>query len=88
MLFTKYIDVAYFYVFISMHTPFCKWNTEQVCSWLEDSGLGQYVNLARQWVDNGQTLLSATPQELEKVYPIIIIRKLLFCTIKILVILS
>lgn len=57
-----------FYVFISLHTPFCKWNTEQVCSWLEDSGFGQYVNLARQWVDSGQTLLSATPQELEKVY--------------------
>ncbi|XP_057183371.1 liprin-beta-2 isoform X1 [Triplophysa rosa] len=49
-----------------LHTPFCKWNTEQVCSWLEDSGFGQYVNLARQWVDSGQTLLSATPQELEK----------------------
>ncbi|KAA0714629.1 polypeptide-interacting protein-binding protein 2 [Triplophysa tibetana] len=49
-----------------LHTPFCKWNTEQVCSWLEESGFGQYVSLARQWVDRGQTLLSATPQELEK----------------------
>ncbi|XP_056622691.1 liprin-beta-2 isoform X3 [Triplophysa dalaica] len=49
-----------------LHMPFCKWNTEQVCSWLEDSGFGQYVNLARQWVESGQTLLSATPQELEK----------------------
>ncbi|XP_050990260.1 liprin-beta-2 isoform X2 [Labeo rohita] len=48
------------------HTPFSKWTTEQVCGWLEDSGLGQYVSLARQWVDSGQTLLSATPQELEK----------------------
>lgn len=35
---------------------------------MEDCGLGQYVSLARQWVDSGQTLLSATPQELEKVY--------------------
>ncbi|XP_073709395.1 liprin-beta-2 isoform X1 [Misgurnus anguillicaudatus] len=49
-----------------MHIPFCKWSTEQVCGWLEDSGLGQYVSLARQWVASGQTLLSATPQELEK----------------------
>ncbi|XP_067275377.1 liprin-beta-2 isoform X2 [Pseudorasbora parva] len=48
------------------HTPFAKWTTEQVCGWLEDCGLGQYVSLARQWVDSGQTLLSATPQELEK----------------------
>uniref|UniRef100_A0A672PQ13 PPFIA binding protein 2 n=1 Tax=Sinocyclocheilus grahami TaxID=75366 RepID=A0A672PQ13_SINGR len=42
------------------------WTTEQVCGWLEDIGLGQYVSLARQWVNSGQTLLSATPQELEK----------------------
>ncbi|XP_077104301.1 liprin-beta-2 isoform X3 [Siphateles boraxobius] len=48
------------------HTPFSKWSTEQVCGWLEDCGLGQYVSLARHWVDSGQTLLSATPRELEK----------------------
>ncbi|XP_072550705.1 liprin-beta-2 isoform X2 [Salminus brasiliensis] len=49
-----------------MTMPFSKWTTEQVCGWLEDYGLGQYVNLARQWVVSGQTLLSATPQEFEK----------------------
>lgn len=48
--------------------PFSKWNTEQVCDWIEDIGLGQYSILARQWVTSGQTLLSATPQDLEKVY--------------------
>uniref|UniRef100_A0A8C2IWU1 PPFIA binding protein 2a n=1 Tax=Cyprinus carpio TaxID=7962 RepID=A0A8C2IWU1_CYPCA len=48
------------------HTSFSKWTTEQVCGWLEDIGLGQYVSLARQWVDSGQTLLSATPRDLEK----------------------
>ncbi|XP_042610445.1 liprin-beta-2-like isoform X3 [Cyprinus carpio] len=48
------------------YTPFSMWTTEQVCGWLEDTGMGQYVSLARQWVDSGQTLLSATPQELEK----------------------
>lgn len=50
-----------------MTVPFCNWTTEQVCGWLEDYGLGQYVNLARQWVISGQTLLSATPQDFEKV---------------------
>ncbi|KAG7467908.1 hypothetical protein MATL_G00137200 [Megalops atlanticus] len=49
-----------------MSTPFSKWTKEQVCGWMEDYGLGQYVNLARQWVNNGQTLLSATPQDFEK----------------------
>lgn len=47
--------------------PFGQWTKEQVCGWLEDFGLGQYVNLTRQWVESGQTLLSATPQDFEKV---------------------
>lgn len=46
--------------------PFSKWSTDQVCDWLEDIGLGQYNVLARHWVSSGQTLLSATPQDLEK----------------------
>ena len=50
-----------------MNTPFGQWSKEQVCGWLEDYGLAQYVNLTRQWVDNGQTLLSASPQDYEKV---------------------
>uniref|UniRef100_A0A8C8IXH3 SAM domain-containing protein n=1 Tax=Oncorhynchus tshawytscha TaxID=74940 RepID=A0A8C8IXH3_ONCTS len=49
-----------------MNTPFSQWTREQVCGWLEDYGLGQYVNLTRQWVDSGQTLLSARPQDFEK----------------------
>lgn len=51
-----------------MKTPFSTWNTEQVCDWLEDIGLGPYSVLARQWVTSGQTLLSATPHDLEKVH--------------------
>uniref|UniRef100_A0AAY4BEF6 SAM domain-containing protein n=1 Tax=Denticeps clupeoides TaxID=299321 RepID=A0AAY4BEF6_9TELE len=50
----------------SSNTPFSKWTREQVCGWLEDFGLGQYVNLSRQWIESGQTLLSATPQDFEK----------------------
>lgn len=38
-----------------------------MCAWLEDFGLGQYVIFARQWVTSGHTLLSATPQDMEKV---------------------
>ncbi|XP_014892740.1 liprin-beta-2b isoform X3 [Poecilia latipinna] len=46
--------------------PFSKWSTEQVCDWLEDIGLGQYSVLAHHWVSSGQTLLAATPHDLEK----------------------
>ncbi|XP_034730588.1 liprin-beta-2 isoform X3 [Etheostoma cragini] len=49
-----------------MNVPFSQWTKEQVCGWLEDYGLGQYVNLTRQWVENGQILLSATPQDFER----------------------
>ncbi|KAK5935174.1 hypothetical protein CgunFtcFv8_020559 [Champsocephalus gunnari] len=49
-----------------LNIPFSQWTKEQVCGWLEDYGLGQYVNLTRQWVEHGQTLLSATPQNFEK----------------------
>ncbi|XP_060695014.1 liprin-beta-2-like isoform X5 [Hemiscyllium ocellatum] len=51
---------------IDPSAPFSQWTTEQVCAWLQDGGLSQYVALARQWIISGQTLLSATPQELEK----------------------
>ncbi|XP_077953322.1 liprin-beta-2-like isoform X15 [Gasterosteus aculeatus] len=46
--------------------PFSKWSTEQVCGWLEEIGLGQYGLLACHWVTSGETLLSATLQDLEK----------------------
>uniref|UniRef100_A0A8C8DG88 PPFIA binding protein 2 n=1 Tax=Oryzias sinensis TaxID=183150 RepID=A0A8C8DG88_9TELE len=45
---------------------FSKWSVDQVCDWLEDIGLGQYGLFARRWVSDGQTLLSASPQDLEK----------------------
>ncbi|XP_029438135.1 liprin-beta-2 isoform X4 [Rhinatrema bivittatum] len=48
------------------NAPFAQWNNEQVCNWLEDFGLLQYVIFARQWVSSGHTLLTATPQDLEK----------------------
>nr|KAF6343476.1 PPFIA binding protein 2 [Pipistrellus kuhlii] len=48
------------------NAPFAQWNTERVCMWLEDFGLAQYVIFARQWVTSGHTLLTATPQDMEK----------------------
>lgn len=48
------------------NAPFAQWTTERICSWLEDFGLGQYVIFARQWVTTGHTLLTATPQDMEK----------------------
>ncbi|GAA6086727.1 liprin-beta-1b isoform X4, partial [Tachysurus ichikawai] len=46
--------------------PFARWSREQVCDWMQGQGLGLYVNLARQWISSGQTLLQASPQNLEK----------------------
>ncbi|KAE8606704.1 hypothetical protein XENTR_v10010823 [Xenopus tropicalis] len=48
------------------NAPFAQWSNEQVCNWLEDLGLGQYIIFARQWISSGHTLLMATPQALEK----------------------
>ncbi|NWV20434.1 LIPB1 protein, partial [Origma solitaria] len=46
--------------------PFAKWTKEQVCNWLQDQGLGSYLNSARHWILSGQTLLQASQQDLEK----------------------
>ncbi|KAM4676936.1 liprin-beta-1 isoform 3-T5 [Discoglossus pictus] len=46
--------------------PFAKWTKEQVCNWLCDQGLGNYVNNCKQWIVSGQTLLHASQQDLEK----------------------
>lgn len=54
-------------LFSDCNAPFAQWSTERVCNWLEDFGLGQYVIFARQWVSSGHTLLTATPQDMEKV---------------------
>ncbi|XP_077177988.1 liprin-beta-2 isoform X7 [Paroedura picta] len=48
------------------NAPFAQWGNERVCNWLEDLGLGQYVIFARQWITTGHTLLTATPQDMEK----------------------
>ncbi|XP_050991124.1 liprin-beta-1b isoform X4 [Labeo rohita] len=49
-----------------LDAPFARWSREQVCDWMQEQGLGLYVNLARQWVASGQTLLQASQQDLER----------------------
>ncbi|XP_015284930.1 PREDICTED: liprin-beta-1 [Gekko japonicus] len=46
--------------------PFAKWTKEQVCNWLQNQGLGSYINNGRHWILSGQTLLQASQTDLEK----------------------
>ncbi|XP_056113546.1 liprin-beta-1 isoform X2 [Rhinichthys klamathensis goyatoka] len=49
-----------------LDSPFSRWSKEQVCEWLQEQGLGLYINHAQQWISSGQTLLKASPHDLEK----------------------
>ncbi|XP_026556794.1 liprin-beta-1 isoform X8 [Pseudonaja textilis] len=46
--------------------PFAKWRKEQVCSWLQEQGLGFYIGNGKHWILSGQTLLQASQSDLEK----------------------
>ncbi|KAK2842114.1 hypothetical protein Q5P01_012314 [Channa striata] len=46
--------------------PFARWSKDQVCDWLQEQGLGLYVNMARGWISSGQTLLQASQHDLER----------------------
>uniref|UniRef100_A0A673CY65 Liprin-beta-1-like n=1 Tax=Sphaeramia orbicularis TaxID=375764 RepID=A0A673CY65_9TELE len=46
--------------------PFARWSKDQVCDWLQEQGLGLYVNMAHVWISSGQTLLQASQQDLER----------------------
>ncbi|XP_035645640.2 liprin-beta-1b isoform X7 [Oncorhynchus keta] len=49
-----------------LDTPFARWSKEQVCDWLQEQGLGLYLNMARMWISSGQTLLQGSQQDLER----------------------
>ncbi|XP_062317105.1 liprin-beta-1b isoform X2 [Osmerus eperlanus] len=49
-----------------LDAPFARWSREQVCDWLQEQGLGLYLNMARSWISSGQTLLQASQHDLEK----------------------
>ncbi|XP_013919772.1 PREDICTED: liprin-beta-1-like [Thamnophis sirtalis] len=47
--------------------PFAKWRKEQICTWLQEQGLGFYIGNGKHWILSGQTLLQASQSDLEKV---------------------
>ncbi|KAA0720899.1 polypeptide-interacting protein-binding protein 1 [Triplophysa tibetana] len=49
-----------------LDSQFSRWNKEQVCEWLQEQGLGLYINQAQQWIRSGETLLKASQHDLEK----------------------
>ncbi|KAJ8374088.1 hypothetical protein SKAU_G00046680 [Synaphobranchus kaupii] len=49
-----------------LDTPFARWTKDQVCTWLQEQGLGVHVGLAKQWIRSGQTLLQASQHDLER----------------------
>lgn len=58
--------VAFLY-YSDVDAPFAHWSKDQVCEWLQEQGLGLYVNMARTWISSGQTLLQASQMDLERV---------------------
>ncbi|XP_031341402.1 uncharacterized protein LOC116169452 isoform X2 [Photinus pyralis] len=46
--------------------PFPEWDTENICDWLQDLGLEQYISEAKRWIKNGQQLQEVPIQEIEK----------------------
>lgn len=56
-----------FFPLSDVDAPFARWSKDQVCEWLQEQGLGLYVNMARVWISSGQTLLQASQQDLERV---------------------
>lgn len=46
--------------------PFSEWDTETICSWLQDLGLEAYITEAKRWIKNGAHLQSASTHDLEK----------------------
>lgn len=46
--------------------PFAEWDTENICDWLQDLGLDQYVPEAKRWVKNGQQLQESSINDIEK----------------------
>ncbi|XP_063908028.1 liprin-beta-2 isoform X3 [Zophobas morio] len=46
--------------------PFVEWDTENICDWLQDLSLDQYIPEAKRWVKSGQQLQEAPISEIEK----------------------
>ncbi|CAH0561284.1 unnamed protein product [Brassicogethes aeneus] len=46
--------------------PFAEWDTENICDWLQDLGLDQYITEAKRFVKSGQHLQETGINEIEK----------------------
>ncbi|XP_068995953.1 liprin-beta-1-like [Embiotoca jacksoni] len=50
----------------AVDVPFSRWSKEDVCGWLHEQGLGLHVAHGQSWIKSGQTLVQASPHDLEK----------------------
>jgi len=48
--------------------PFSRWDSDRIALWLHVIGLSAYVGNCKRWGRNGEQLLQATTNELEKVF--------------------
>ncbi|RZC32175.1 liprin-beta-1, partial [Asbolus verrucosus] len=46
--------------------PFAEWDTENICDWLQDLSLDQYISEAKRWVKSGQQLQESPISDIEK----------------------
>ncbi|XP_076273485.1 liprin-beta-2-like isoform X2 [Rhynchophorus ferrugineus] len=46
--------------------PFAEWDTENICDWLQDLSLDNYIAEAKRWVKNGLQLQESSITEIEK----------------------
>jgi len=50
-----------------LNVPFPQWDTDRIALWLHSMGLSMYIGECKRWVQNGEQLLRASTQDLEKV---------------------
>ncbi|KAI0232348.1 Liprin-beta-1 [Lamellibrachia satsuma] len=49
-----------------LNVPFPQWDTDRIALWLHSMGLSMYIGECKRWVQNGEQLLRASSQDLEK----------------------
>lgn len=59
--------VFIFSVFLFCSVPFCHWNVDNIVEWLHRLGLSMYTSECKRWMCNGEILIKASSNDLEKV---------------------
>ena len=54
------------WLLFGINLPFSRWDTNLVADWFSVIGLGMYSNDCKRWCKNGEHLMRATAQEVEK----------------------